>query len=815
MNPRPWAVARRLGTALCPFACLLLAAGLRAAPGGPAVDVEPGVSPILMSNAWPASWIAQPGPAVGEFGVLRLRKTVDLPVVPPHFVIHVSGDRRYRLYVNGASVCCGPQRSDRMRWRFESVDIAPFLVAGKNTLAAAVWNYGDDPPYALFSVKTAFILQGDTGIERVVDSDSTWRVMRDGSVTAEPLDRAAMHTYIVVGPGDHIDGRTFPWGWTATGFDDSAWAPAAVLGNGMPAGLGTDVTWWLAPRNIPLMAEVPQRLGEVRRATGVPVDAGFLAGRAPVTISAHSDATLLIDQGFETNAYPHVVTRAGRDATVVATYAEALVDATGQKGDRNAIADRHIVGKSDRFIADGGEHRDFTTLTFRTYRYLQLSIHTADQPLTLLDVYGVATGYPLRETATFTSDDPALARIWQVGWRTARLCAYETYMDCPYYEQMQYVGDTRIQSLITLYVSGDDRLMRNAIELFDRSRLAEGLTLSRYPAVAPQIIPTFSLFWIQMVHDYYRLRRDDPFIRDRLLGIQNVLAWFEPRVDSATGLLGPVPYWCFVDWPDAWGWIDDAHPGGQPPGAHEGGSAILSLQLAWTLADAADLFAAYGQTELAQRYSALAERLRHATVERCWDPARRLIADTPARTSFSQHANALAVLSGAITGPAATDLMRRVVDDPSLTPCTLYFRFYLLRALKQAGLGDAYARELGPWRTMLDRGLTTFAERPDPTRSDCHAWSASPNYELLATVCGIEPASPGFATVRIEPHLGDLTHVSATMPHPNGKISVHLERTGDRLAADITLPRRVTGTFVWHGVSVPLHHGLQHLDFDR
>ncbi|WP_372490084.1 hypothetical protein [Chitinophaga sedimenti] len=32
-----------------------------------------------------------------------------------------------------------------------------------------------------------------------------------------------------------------------------------------------------------------------------------------------------------------------------------------------------------------------------------------------------------------------------MGWRTSRLCAYETYMDCPYYEQLQYIGDTRIR----------------------------------------------------------------------------------------------------------------------------------------------------------------------------------------------------------------------------------------------------------------------------------------------------------------------------------------------------------------------------------
>jgi hypothetical protein len=110
---------------------------------------------------------------------------------------------------------------------------------------------------------------------------------------------------------------------------------------------------------------------------------------------------------------------------------------------------------------------------------------------------------------------------------------------------------------------------------------------------------------------------------------------------------------------------------------------------------------------------------------------------------------------------------------------------------------------------MLDLGLTTFAEKPEPTRSDCHAWSASPVYELLATVCGIEPASPGFATVRIEPHLGILQRVDGVVPHPAGEIKASYRREGDGLKATLTLPAGVTGSFVWKGKTTSLHAGQQ------
>ena len=77
---------------------------------------------------------------------------------------------------------------------------------------------------------------------------------------------------------------------------------------------------------------------------------------------------------------------------------------------------------------------------------------------------------------------------------------------------------------------------------------------------------------------------------------------------------------------------------------------------------------------------------------------------------------------------------------------------------------------------------------PGDTRSDSHAWSAHPIYDLLTLVAGIEPASPGFATVRVAPHLGSLHAVTANYPHPEGTITVEYHRNGTALDADVTCP---------------------------
>lgn len=778
--------------------------------GGPVGMPAP--APELLVKRWPARWVTHPTAPASEYGAFLYRREFELASVPARFVVHVTADARYRLWVNGASVSSGPQWSDPVDWRYESVDLAPHLRPGRNVLAAQVMAYGENGPYANMGRRPGLLLQGDTPTERIVDTPQHWKVLQPEGHGPFMADQAALRTFLVVGPGERIDGARHPWGWQRAGFDDSGWAWVRPLGQAQPRGWGTDMNIWLSPRSTPPLEEKPETIGTLVRAEGVAMPANASAGGWPLRIPARTKASLLFDRGHLTNAYPELTVSGGRGATLTLRYAEALVNEQGQKGHRDETAGRILRGTGDQFLPDGGDGRRFAPMDFRTYRFVQLDVETAEQDLVIGELRGIFTGYPFRENASFRGDDPALAKIWEVGWRTARLCALETYVDCPYYEQLQYVGDTRIQALISLYVSGDDRLMRNAIELFDRSRIPEGLTQSRYPSKVPQIINTFSLFWIEMVADHWRHRGDREFLARHWRGIEGVLAWFDERIDPSTGLLGPLPYWTFVDWTNEWRWDDGIGSGGEPAGAKSGGSSIVTLQYAATLRSAADLARQLGDEGRARTFSARADALVAAVRQACWDEARRMFADTPGKKIFSQHANIMAVLAGAVTGEEARDLIARVADDASLIQVSTYFRFYLLRAMKQAGLGDQYLARLGPWHEMLARGLTTFAEKPDPTRSDCHAWSASPVYEFLATVAGIEPASPGFATVRIAPHFGYLKAFSARMPHPKGEISVELKKdAAGAVSGTIVLPAGVSGEFVWGGKTVALQGGEQRI----
>jgi hypothetical protein len=769
----------------------------------------------LLTKPWSAKWITGPGSeqSLREFGVYKFRRSFELAAKPASFIIHVSADNRYKLFVNEKLVSMGPARCDLMYWNYETVDIAPYLQAGKNLIAALVWNDGALKPEAQISNFTGFILQGNSATEEIVNTNKNWRCIKDESQT--PM-RPKTTGYYVAGPGELVNMNKNIRGYEKLNFDDSKWSSARELFPGIPKGVFTfgPSDWMLVPSTIPQMESKIERLQSLRNRPNLKIPEGFPSARKTITIPTNTRTTLLLDQGYLTNAYPTIEFSGGKGASIALRYAEALYNVTTEdisrpwlprlpKGNRNEVEGKTFIGKMDSLISDGTNRQIFTPLWWRTFRYLQIDIQTQNEPLELNDVYGTFTGYPFQFNASLESSNPMHKKNLEVGWRTARLCAFETYMDCPYYEQLQYIGDTRIQALVSLYNSGDDRLVRSAIEWMDRSRLAEGITMSRYPTDLDQMIPTFSLWWIGMVHDYWLYRPDEKFVKDRLPGTRQVLTNFQ-KFQQADGSLKNVPYWIFTDWVDFKGWKD----GVAPIGAN-GNSSILDLQLMWTYQIAAELERKLGLQELATDYENRAKLLAKTIREKYWDESKKMFADTAEKNYFSQHANSLAILTGLISGEDALQLGVQILRDETLAPASIYFKYYLHLALTKAGMGNDYLKWLTKWDENISMGLTTWAEMSDVnySRSDCHAWGSSPNIEFFRIVLGIDSDGPGFQKVKIEPHLGELTKLAGSIPHPNGKLEVSYELKNKNYEVRITLPPQTTGTFIWQGKVAELKEG--------
>ncbi len=779
--------------------------GQTAAPG--AMEADP------PSRTWNAAWITHPTAPLREPIVLHFRRPLTLASVPASYVVRVSADNRFILYVNGKRAGDGPARGDLGHWRYERFDLAPLLKPGENLIAATVWNWGVYAPIAQMSDRTAFLLESETSGNASISTPDGWMVEEEPG--CRPLDRTSvgLEEYFASGPGEEVDASKYDWNWDADKASGGNWVkPGDPMRDSIFPGTNKahsndttgDNPWGLVPDDLPHMEYSATSAGNAVRADSAALQAFPGAG---VSVPASSHVHIMLDRKTLTTAYPQLTISGGKGAKIRLTYSEALYDKDKHKGDRDAVDDRQAYGLNDSFIPDGGEHRVFEPLWWRTWRYLDLDVRTADQPLTLESLTANFTAYPFEEKAKLQTGDPDLDKIWEISWRTARLDAHETYMDTPYYEQLQYIGDTRIQALISYTVAGDDRLARQALEAFNDSRIPEGITRSRYPSSLPQNIPTFSLLWIGMLRDWWMYRPDATPVRESLEGTRAVLGWFA-KYERPDGLLEKLPWWSFIDWV----------PSGETPTYDSRGeSCITTLQYLGALKDAADLEEHLGDITVADRYRDRAVHVRSGIESKCWNSDRKLLADNPDQKVFSQQANILGVLYDVIARERQQDVLKQVLSiEPGTTPngtlsASYYFRFYLSRALEHAGMADLYLDSIQPWRKLLPLHFSTWPEQPEPTRSDSHAWTAHPIYDLLTLVAGIEPAKPGFGSVRIAPHLGKLKSLSAQYPHPQGMISVQYEAHGPGIEANITLPGSLSGEFVFSGKREPLKPGANHI----
>jgi alpha-L-rhamnosidase len=739
------------------------------------------------NRPWNANWIAAANDAGNEYGIYYFRKSMDLATKPASFIIHVSADNRYKLYVNGTLVSLGPARGDTYYWNYETVDLAPYLTAGKNIVSALVFNEAQFRPEAQISVRTAFIIQGNTANEEILNTNNTWKCIRDAGHQPIP------GYFFAASKGEMVDlNKAIKGDWTSVNYDDSAWPGAAKVLDGKLKGTAWGIDWALVPSSLPAREMTYQRIIKLCSAIGMSVPPTFPEKKAPITIPANTTVTLLLDQTFETNAYVTLNFSGGKDAGISLGYAESLYDKGSRgtrKSNRNEVEGKDFLGRIDSLIADGSKGQSFTTLNFRTYRYVRLIVQTKDEPLIIDDLYGTFSGYPFKRVATFNTDNTEIKQILDIGWRTARLNAWETYTDCPYYEQLQYIGDTRIQAMVSYYNTSDDRLARNALTQMDHSRIAEGVTRSCYPTKGTQIISPFSLWYICMLHDYWMYRPDSNFIKDKLVGERDILNFFS-KYQQPDGSLKDTPYWTFVDWA--------GNLGGGVKGA-DGSAAIFDLQLLWAYQWAAEMEAKIGLQDYANIYNQKARQLKATIQRKYWDPVKKLYADTKEKTGFSQHVNSLAILTGIVQNAGLPAFSKRLLTDTSLTQCTIYFKYYLHQALVKGGLGNDYMAWLDVWRNNIKMGMTTWGEVSDLqyTRSDCHAWGASPNIEFFRTVLGIDSYAPGFAKIKIEPHLGTLTNVSGEIPHPDGKVSVSYKLGKSKWQINISLPEKTSGILVW------------------
>lgn len=752
-----------------------------------------------------------------EVTAYRLR--CDVPV-GGRVRVHVSADERYELFVDGHRIGRGPERGSDRVWYFESYDLD--LSPGPLVLTALVWRLGDLGPLAQVGLAGGLLVEAEGPLDALLSTRSgAWEAKVVEGIRFSKASVPGNGAWFA-GPGQTLDGPAYAWG--VEHGEGDGWAPVLTRHEDGVAPYGIRALHPLQPATLPAQLERARRAGCVRFAAAatwadahaVPVPSGgsppeetaawqAMVDRASsVVVPPRARRMVILDLEDYVCAYTRLLVSGGAGSRVSIGWAEALhlADDGRHKGHRDGVEGRCFVAPChDVLVADGGAARIFEPLWWRAGRYLQLLVETGDEPLEVKAFELRETRYPLEIESQFDSSDKRLQDAVPVVLRGLQMCAHETYVDCPYYEQMMYVGDSRLEALATYVISTDARLPRKAIELFGLSRLPDGMIQARYPGRDVQVIPPFSLWWVGMVHDHALWRGDRDFVAATLPGVRAVLDGFLAGLDGRQLLRAPGG-WNFADWVPDW-------PLGVPPQASDGFSGLLNWHLVYTLALAVRLEAWAGEPELAQRWQRWCDTLVPAIQAAFWDADRALFADDLTKTRFSEHTQCLALLSGRLSSGQQAAVAAGLLHSATLTRTTIYFAHYLFEAYRLLQQPGALLSRMELWFGLAAQGFKTTPEQPEPSRSDCHGWGAHLLYHCFASLLGIRPASLGFESVEIEPQPGPLRHLSGRMVHPRGRIVVDLRFDGGAASGVVELPPGVGGVLRMRGQVLRLVPGLQ------
>ena len=678
--------------------------------------------------------------------------------------VRVSADTRYKLFINGNEVLCGPCKGNRFVTYYETADLSNYLTDGENNIEALVLHLDYRMAAIHRTEKMAFMLDGEVvhpdGGSENVSTDENWLVARDNSFIC-----------------------TAPPYWCLTDFTEKIEFSAANL-DFAPAEKVCDAVfdrdyaygeiskWVLSPREIPPLTNTERKFVRVMKSS-LPADEIILGGE--ISFPPNSTSFVEIDAGVHFTGTPHIKISGGKGAEVKLTYAESYIFKDGWKITKKNRdnTDGIIYGMTDQLVCDGEAHI-YEPFWFRTFRFVRVEVTTADSPLSLSDLKFYENKYPLAVSAKFESSDPDAAALWETSIRTVNNCMHETFEDCPYYEQTQYAMDTRLEALFTFCLGSDRRLAKKCLTEFMQSQYPDGMTQARYPSLNEQVIPGFALHVIYLAADYLKYTPTDRrFIRGLLPKIDAILNWFDNRVNES-GVVGDTEYWRFLDWVKEW---KDGSPG-------KGAMSCYSFMYSLALKCAADLYNEFGFCDMAAEYEKRRERINKAAYEFFYNGEKSLFADTE-NGGYSWHSQIWAVLADAVTGAEATALLERMLSDKTLSRCSYSMMFFVFRALEKAGLYEKAYDLLEGWRNMLSRGLTTWAEDDIQERSDCHGWGSLPIYEFTSVILGVKPLGYDGKAVEIRPNLAGLDFAKGVVPTSAGDIKVDWKKDGKNFALTV------------------------------
>ena len=640
------------------------------------------------------------------------------------FCINIFASQRYILYINDEYICEGPCRGTEEIQYYDEVKTDK-IVCGKNVIKVVVLHISKNKHFStVFKRNKPILIISAKSKNFFFETDNTWNCKLINN--HKLFYPKGYMTFLP--PFEEIT-------------DDGLYTDCEIecVGNfdfkkGFFASYGIKDFFNMKKREIPMIYPMEEiKFNVVKSGDGfIELDAGeYKTAKIFAKIAPNSDVKII--------------------------YSECYVN-NGKKRKRDDSSG-NLNGNYDIVHTKNNEF-DYNSYWFRAFRYIR--IESKNPQRDVLELKAKVCHYPLNILGEFECSKESYNKMYKISVNTMLCCMHEIFVDCPHYEQQQYIMDSAIEASVLMRMSDDVRPVKKCISEFAASQHEDGNLSANYPCGYTQIIPGFSFFWIFLLRDYLEYSLDVDFVRKYTSVMDKILNCFDEQVRNNKYIVKSV-WWDFVDWVPEWNM-------GEVNTEADEAITIYNMYYACALKDAAFICKKVGRIGLSTEYQKRYEEIKNIINTYCYDEKRGLYRDGSKLSEFSMHCVIWSVLCELVTGDDAKRMMKHIFDS-DLKKSSFSMNYYLFRALEKCGCYDEYAFDiLKQWEKMVDLNCTTWCENPDSPRSECHGWSSAPLYEFSANVLGVKYSTENEIT--IVPKTGNLTYAKGTVPTRYGKIYV-------------------------------------------
>jgi len=779
-------------------------------------------------ETWEAKWICLPEVTHEDQNHIMLaRKSFELASKVKEARLFITAESHYELWINGKFVARGPARCDSHHQSYDVMDVATYLNSGKNTIAIRVHFHGIMKSY-YSDTYPGLLVQLEVGDadKKYVATDVDWKVQKDKGWDSHTDWVSAINANNF---SSCYDFRKQEQNWQEVNFDDSNWENAVYqLGHmGFPGKspgyvpYAVHQPWYsLVPRDLPKLIEYNKDAYKVAMQFESPQYSklGHWADKRPydALYSLVQDVQKPIEktkiENIEnflkgkgklkiTDSYPTeiFVKEAIYHATILfdfenvidgLNYAPYLIDGT--------YAPATIVNNfSDRIVLSGNQDNWWGS-EIRTLRYMAVTVRS-DKPVEFEKIGIRITEYPFEKQETIeVASEPFIQKLWTACEKTLQSITTDAFTD-NYQERRQYVQTSYYASLGSYAVYGDSWLQRRYLVQHAQNQLPNGIMPMWAPwgvyNASKQVPGIYEAnhFWLMALHDYYLYSGDETTVRELLPNAEKLAkAMNEIQFKDNLVYLPPYSYW--IDWAKL--------------AQGEQNFIINALQLI-SFQYYAELLTWLGEPQNAQKWNAEADKMRQS-LKRFWSEEKGLFAENmnggKIDTNFSEHANALAVVSGVATPKQAEIIVKKIIDNrenPVMEESVL-FNYWVVEAICEMGYvteGIDYMKK--HYAHMLKEGENgtlwefanlyaqnkgqryTGAKDKFEGRSWCTAQGENgfPGISLSRWVLGFDSHTPGLKEIEINAIYSPYKEFLGVLPTPQGVIKI--ARKDNKVSVDV------------------------------